>query len=648
MTFFHRFGPTSECEEAARNYIKLAEETGNEDVMVQIQVLNYRVLLDLENPLVHNQVWEQLLDCAKRHPECLTTIHYHAVVGYLSGIVASKGDSDLLRKIDKHWHEDMIEASNEAFSSIKYTPIMLGPLTDLLRLYETKEEFDRREKEFWELHQQVPIEDPTMFFTRINWLFAAGHFDASLQMIDHLMEHMMFYTGDFDKHILYARFIQVISRLHTSLLTNKVSDHLLECCVGIANVQEKGYGLSVRCADVLLLAGRKDLALSLFKTVERTPDTFSIRTAILTDTLAVLADYSQSHDPLRVVYDAFSKGRYEEFTHVASELLSKPILRITDPLILLSLLKLFQLHNNPKMFITALRTELHGAITSSMEFFSDPKRRLPLVMRNLLNVAGKFLDADEHQQWVQRTTELEREREKEVKEKAVSLGDDRPRIEMIGQIKFVRGDREEVPIQGARSGMLLATLITDQLMRTNLDPLEFRQMVSGEKDPERSRKIQKAALHRLRSLLGQELLMMKEKPMLRIDQVHVDLLEVDQVLEEATYVLKEGKLSQGTECLRRLFRVLRGGEVILPGLYGEQFENLRSQFEARLREIVLKISLLLMQENDYEVAEEMLQGGLLQMNQDEEIVELLCELYEKNGQSVEAERMRMRLEHVGL
>lgn len=218
-------------------------------------------------------------------------------------------------------------------------------------------------------------------------------------------------------------------------------------------------------------------------------------------------------------------------------------------------------------------------------------------------------------------------------------------ISMIGDITVKVPGESAMRVRGGRLRTLLGLLVADQLLPSRLSYREFCSIASGgEEDPERARKMSSMGLLRLREAFGEDWLVTGDgSPELNVARVRVDLLDAVALLREAADELRRGSLMrshlvlcEGLDCLN--------GEVPFPTLYDNFFEASRNDVDHLVRNIVLNVVGALRQENDLQVAEQVLKRAVRVLRNDEELMEMLEDVLRSRGLQTEAERLKLRRE----
>jgi len=283
--------------------------------------------------------------------------------------------------------------------------------------------------------------------------------------------------------------------------------------------------------------------------------------------------------------------------------------------------------------------DIRAALVTLLEWLADLD--LPYYMAPLTRRYGDYLESCALGAWLERIAAAMPGEAAERNGGGESRG--QLRLYMIGSIEVEKPREERSRIRGARLRTLLGLMTIDRMLKEPLSYREFcRLAAGGEDDPERSRKMMSMGVLRLRESLGAEMVLTAgEAPRLNPDLVRVDLLEVNDLLNEAGAALRSGSLARARQSLVGAMDLVRG-EVIFPGLYDTFFEAAREEFEIRLRTTLIEVSRGLASEGDAASAEQLARRGVEMMPEDEELTELLCDILDAQGKKLEAERVRIR------
>ncbi len=227
-------------------------------------------------------------------------------------------------------------------------------------------------------------------------------------------------------------------------------------------------------------------------------------------------------------------------------------------------------------------------------------------------------------------------KEEEVEEKI--------RISMLGTIGIALPPDDYAPLRGSRLRMILGLLVAASLLERPLSATEFTRLAGGmESDPERARKKKNMGIVRLREVLGRDAIITDgESPRLNDEIVEVDLIETLRMIEEGENALRSGSVLRAIPLIKEGLARLTG-EVPFPTLYDDFFEAVRSDIDRRLRSVLLETGGLLLEGGGVTEAIDLLGSGLAALPGDDEVGELLADALQRNGEEVEAERVRLKI-----
>jgi DNA-binding SARP family transcriptional activator len=211
---------------------------------------------------------------------------------------------------------------------------------------------------------------------------------------------------------------------------------------------------------------------------------------------------------------------------------------------------------------------------------------------------------------------------------------------MLGAISVTRPGTEAVRPKGTRLRTLLGVLSADAMLERKLSNAEFYLLAAEEDDLDRARKSVYVAIHRLRDLLGRDVIVTDaETPRFDCARVSIDIVDASIALRDAKdAALDRDWLRASTSLLASL--EIAHGEVPFPGLYDDFFEAAREDFEGSLHATVLRVARGLMHEGDPDTADEVLRRALVAMPGDEELAELRCDALAMLGRRIEVQRLR--------
>jgi hypothetical protein len=290
---------------------------------------------------------------------------------------------------------------------------------------------------------------------------------------------------------------------------------------------------------------------------------------------------------------------------------------------------------SPQLSIRIART-----LDSCLQWFAE--RKLHVCMIPLLDRHGRHLGEKELKKWHTRISIISEERRKQFKIEGGEL----LRISMIDTITVQHPGTEVHRLRGGRNQASLGLLVASAMLKKPLDRGTFFALASGvADDPERARIAWNIVATRLREAIGRETFSTSgdDIPELNLNIVHVDLLEVWELITKAEQALRHGRLVAALESCGNAISIA-AGKVIFPTLYDELFETLREEFENRLRTITLGIAKALLTADDTAGAEQLLQRYMDKVTDDEEVAELLSTALDRLGRKSESVLVRGKVE----
>jgi len=195
-------------------------------------------------------------------------------------------------------------------------------------------------------------------------------------------------------------------------------------------------------------------------------------------------------------------------------------------------------------------------------------------------------------------------------------------ITFFGSIT-VRGTGGVHKLQGQRTKKVLALLVAQALMDSPISLQDFCRIATGEEDDlDRARNMIYIAVHRLRQLCGESVILKTTPvPQLNTGAVEVDILLANNNLEAALSAIREGSLLRAVTLLRSALDIWHG-DTLFPGLYDELFESARDEFEFKLSSAIVKIAKSLIAEGDVTQAHSVLEMAYPWLKEDKAIGEL--------------------------
>lgn len=316
--------------------------------------------------------------------------------------------------------------------------------------------------------------------------------------------------------------------------------------------------------------------------------------------------------------------------------LMRPILRTYDIVPLRAAISIIEAE------VQAAGTELseqvkrlcRDAVVGILEWLDA--RTMPGPMSEVLYAHGSHLGSRMQESWRKKVSAaIDRRGATRLVESRTSV-----RITMIGTITVAMPGAAPQRIRGTRIRSFLALLVADRMLRTPLSPRDFSRLaLDDEQDATKARDTVNLSVHRLRDVLGREAIITGEgTPRLNMEIVAVDMLEVFDQISRAALARREGSLMQAVDALREAMDAI-GSDVPFPSLYTDFIEAARTDFECRLRDVLVSVASDLLQEREDETAASLLTAAIRSMPDDEDLSEMLREAYVRLGRRTDAIRV---------
>ena len=526
----------------------------------------------------------------------------------------------------------------------------LGISPNLLWLYETEEELQRRLESIQEL-ERLTIEErkSDLRIQKVGLYHEIG-------LLDEMLADVQRYLPRFRELGLRPETIscQIVSlNAHAMLgadFTALAQEAEQACAITINTLQ----GPARQLAGSILI--RTALLRGEPQTAHQLREQFGVRSQDLTTTLVYLLDnniISETEETTSILREPIALlirlqefvqqgGTVREIEEVVGEILRRPILAIEDLAATHATFRLVgTMPQEFKSLPDSLRRHLHDGLERVVRHLE--RLRLPALIPPLLKEFGHAFSKGELTAARARLNALQRERESEQLASSESA-ETRTEVMMFGSIAVQQPGQEPERVRGAQIATLLGLMTANEMLARPLSHREFVGLAIGnERDPEKVRKSLNFAVFRLREAIGSEAVdTTGEVPRLNREAVRVDLIEADQHLKEAIKALKEGGLLRAVPAVAAAIRI-GGGQVPFPTLYDEFFESAREDYENTLRETLLRVAKLLAKEGDLPTAEELLEQAFAAMPDDEEIAELFRDVLLRQGKRTEARRVEMKL-----
>lgn len=325
-----------------------------------------------------------------------------------------------------------------------------------------------------------------------------------------------------------------------------------------------------------------------------------------------------------------------------SKIYNKPVLRVHDVLIIQAtncLLKLIEQQHGIAP-IQQLHQGISDNLASTLQWLKS--RNLIAFIPPFLKSYAGILDPDF---LIQQSNSIKKESAEVLSNENVD-GAKPIQITVLGEITVQKVGSEPLPLRGARNRTLLALLVAVQTMRRPPSAEDFYELASGVAgDASYAQHMTRNAMSRLKGLVGKNSIVRRSGlPRLNMDIVHVDIIEIQQELQQILKLIGEGEAFQAYSLTKNVLASI-GTKVLYPTQYEPFFEIARENFENSLRNAILSVARLLIEERDHDHAEIILQSGIEVLPQDQEVVDRLAEVLVALNRSAEAERLLAEMEY---
>ena len=596
---------------------------------------------------------QEIEEIVARYPQVIGSLEYALWLKTLA-LNALIKDRERLKEVEEDY-ERIVANSNVEESAKRRLEWMIVP--NFLFLHKTEEEFTHREGMFRKLYSgAIPVNlgdrrtDYHARFLQIQWLYNAGYVDELLALAPPLLQVSR--DMDLKSDHLSVETVCFAGRMLLGLSSEEFEDEgrrlakLMDKVRTASPVHQK-LSVEVIIGYAFFCYGDRDFPF-LFKE-------FKIDPADLDPQIRFMCGWYHGHnesekDDLIVrMVETFRKQPDDvaALEKTLAPILGSHLIPMPDIMNLYAAIHLLRTElPDPVLGIELFGEQIKAQLLSALEHFSNQKRRLPLLMRNLLNDYGELLSEQDRATWEERTAKLEfeREEERELRKKGRRNGASMPFLSMIGTIAIRTVEGEEVLLRGGRVKTLVGLLVADCMLNHPLDKAEFNRIASGENDPERGRKIVKTTIHRVREAFGFETLVVRDgRPWLNQEAIDVDLLTAHSNCANARSAMKDGGFLRAARYLESTLEIV-GGDVPFPGLYDRFFEAIRDEFEVNVRRTVFDLAEGLLVQGDAAGASRILRSGMRVLPEDEEMADLLHRALMDQGNLTEAERVRTGLE----
>ena len=535
------------------------------------------------------------------------SIEHLAFLRTVAWTAMSYDEQQILQEVNKEYRELWNDPLSGEFVR---SHLMEGPLLYLLHLYDAPEEFVHREEEYRLLHRIVGWREVQSHFGKIRWLFDAGYVDELIEGVNQIVQVTL------DRGNIYDYLNFASARLACQSIVTFDRDQTEKDFTALPYEKSpdpersRTIGTSLLCT-MLFLCDEADLARRFIEE-HRLQEKMDLPYVILAGyDKDLFSKKLHSKDQFAslvktiLVVDT-SSSQFDQKLH---KFFKHPILRVQDALSLYALLHLLKRAFDMEELLARYKPDVAEALNNCLSFFGSSKRRIPRSMEYLLREYGKFLSRGDREKWKKIVGELQDARYQERKQPSYKFSEGKKlRITMIGSIRLQRDDGRDIQIKGARVAMIFGAIVADQMLERPLETVEFNQIVTGESDPIHARKILKVALFRLRELVGNDVIITRNKKIeLNLEKVSVDLLEAEHHLTKGEEALQSEGHALALSSLSKVLELVQG-QVIFPKLYDRFFEAMRGEFESRLSHAVHILAERLVEQGEHETAERLLRG----------------------------------------
>jgi DNA-binding SARP family transcriptional activator len=637
-------------EPYVRHYLALTvDASSRREIEERVYALRFLTRLRWERDGIPcEEATAEVRKLALAHPWLRYTDAYSYNLGYRASLAMESGDLVEQRRIEREMEE--LTASEECPEPIRRA--LRGSVgRALLTLFESEEELARRMAQLDEM-EAATGGDVLLRHLRISLLLQTGACRTMLDRCNELLPVLR--EQGLTRSYFDCRMLAICARAG---LGEPLAPLMAE---GARVCEELPAGLAGKLLPSLarmlvntaLLGGDADGALTVSERYlhdDQLPLTFYLPIVLRRsggrftpeDRAAIDVDHAELGRLLDLAVD--DAADREALVTAVRSLLAERIYLVKHLLLLRSVLDL-------AIAVDARRggdllPELLPAITASLDrvlgWLDD--RALPGWMEGLLGSYGEHMTPKSLERWRHRIAAhadaggSDQERE--------SRSDGTLRLSMLGTITATDARGEDQPVRGSRLRALLGLMVANQMQRKPLEREEFWLLAGGgTEDKTRSRKTMHQGVLRLRELLGRDAVLTdSDVPRLNLAIVEVDLLDAHRLLADASAAAREGALMRARPALASALDLV-GSDVPFPALYEDFFEAAREEFESMLRATVIEVGCALLREGDAPGAAEIFGRGLKAIPEDEEMAAHLSSALREQGQHVEAQLTRLRVE----
>ncbi len=570
-------------------------------------------------------------------PDVVLTRPYRILMTYLAQYASEMGSQEEALEVERRTnvmlaHPDCTEAIRKFVLGYVYP--------EFLSLFSTRAELEERLRLAERIEGMDDYLKASLLTSKTDLLLDTGHLSDAARVLDTSM--ILFREHGFR----YSLYSANIKKLTVAVLLGKVIDGIVEeakpliSLLPVAALIDEGARriIAQRFVPTALHVGRDDVASDIVRNVMPAAQPANAEHILLlalrtNEPVETILKSTPSDKRYANVFAALRSGSREDILQSTAEILSVEILRLNDILGIALAIEISRAHSIDH------GDQIPQAITNALTWLHE--RDLAVIMTAFLERYGDLIAEKEVKSWKQKIAKLKK------KGSEPSAGSGKIVISMLGTIEYRLPDGQVERIRGARLRSVLGVMTANLMLSEPLSHKAFCAVAAGEKeDFELARKTVNMAVAGLRDDLGAEAILTSgDTPMLNLDRVQIDLLEASDLLDDATKHLRRGSIMKA---LADLTVVLQNalGKVPFPTLYDNLFEALRDDFDARLRKTTLDLARRLLSEGDTPSAIVRLRRFFDVIQDDDEVADLLRDALIQQGQSGEAERIRMRATEV--
>ncbi len=595
----------------------------------------------------------------EQYPDIASDISYIYVLESLFQHGYARGDMNSLRLVQQH--TEALFAAPDLREEARQAAIR-RLLPNLLKFFETPEELRDREESI-ELIEQFQTEtDPYYGTSKTHFFGLIGRFQEALLLTELVMRRAK------EQGLVMNYFVgqnwKIVCGVGTGDYTLPQIAEETRVLLDVLASEKEGPQVAVNAAAALLVAGflsgKVDEAIEGMKTlgVQQTDffpafqiivDFWHGRVEKLRDSTGLPIERNRVYFSQRVLETWQQIARLkssddepvpEEIVARLVELLREPILQIYDVLTGQGTVKLWKAITDKPM-PDQLVAQLTERAVLGLEWLQQ--RNIYAYMEPLCRMLEEFGKPDEGAEWRKKIKTKEPapvRQPTEKKDEEQSL-----RVSMSGTIRVAVPPEDYAPIRGVRIRTLLGLMVADRMIASPLSAEEFLAIAGGkESDPEHARKKKNMAVVRLREIIGHDAILTDgPTPQLNLNLVSVDLLELDALIQRTLEAVRQGAFVRALPLIEEALDIYNG-DVPFPSLYEDFFEAVRGDFEYRLRRTVLELGKGMLAMGDGTGVEPILRKAFALLPGDEEIADILGEVFEASGNRIEAERIRMKVQ----